>query len=191
MGRFMVRRDCQLCMNWIKKSPFSHHASVRTRLHQIGIDPGESLPPMFRVLLSATVAATIAVPSVAQTVGNETVCFVPGYFDCASVAVDEINRAQRLVDMQCDGLTEPHIAQVLFQARQRGVQVRLIVDKIDPKKRDGKTIMLAQAGIPVWVDYVPRIVHNKVMVIDGAVLLASSFNWTSETTCRAHVFAST
>lgn len=134
---------------------------------------------MLRLSVLGATFAALTIPALAQTVGDETVCFVPGQFDCASVAIDEIGRAQRTIEIQAYGFTQPDIAQALIQAHQRGVQVRLIVDKTAPRERGGKTLLVAQAGIPVWVDYEPRIAHNKVIVIDDAVLLQGSYNWTT------------
>jgi len=38
---------------------------------------------------------------------------------------------------------------------------------------------LARAGVHVWVDRGVRIAHAKVMVIDDAVTLMGSMNWTT------------
>jgi phosphatidylserine/phosphatidylglycerophosphate/cardiolipin synthase-like enzyme len=37
---------------------------------------------------------------------------------------------------------------------------------------------LAAAGVPIWIDAQARIAHAKTMVIDGAVTLTGSMNWT-------------
>ena len=37
---------------------------------------------------------------------------------------------------------------------------------------------LAAAGVPIWIDDQARIAHAKTMVIDGAVTLTGSYNWT-------------
>jgi len=66
-------------------------------------------------ILAATFAALVF-PAIAQTVRNDTACFVPSQFDCASVAVDEIGRAQPTISVQAYGFTKPHIAQALIQA---------------------------------------------------------------------------
>ena len=125
--------------------------------------------------------ACTAIPAVAEDIGNDTVCFVPGPDDCALVAVAEIAKAQRTLDVQSYNFTEPHIEQALIEAHQRGVQVRLISDKTGPSERGGEVLPTAQAGIPVWIDYKPRIAHNKVIVIDAggpdAEVLTGSFNW--------------
>ena len=38
--------------------------------------------------------------------------------------------------------------------------------------------MLAEAGVPIWIDDQARIAHEKAMVIDEAVVLAGSYNGT-------------
>ena len=37
---------------------------------------------------------------------------------------------------------------------------------------------LAAAGVPIWIDGQARIAHAKTMVIDEAVTLMGSYNWT-------------
>jgi phosphatidylserine/phosphatidylglycerophosphate/cardiolipin synthase-like enzyme len=120
----------------------------------------------------------IATPALTQTMGHITVCFVPGPKDCASVVAAEIAKAQQSIDMQAYGFTEPQIAQALLDAHDRGVKIRLISDKTGPHEKGGKVEVLAVAGIPVWIDYVPRIAHNKVIIIDGNTALTGSLNWT-------------
>jgi phosphatidylserine/phosphatidylglycerophosphate/cardiolipin synthase-like enzyme len=102
-----------------------------------------------------------AIPAYAEDIGNNTVCFVPGPDDCAMVAVAEINKAQRTLDVEQFQLTEPHIGQAVIDAKNRGVVVRVIVDKKAPGEKNGQTPTIAAAGIPVWVDSKPHIAHNK------------------------------
>ena len=119
-----------------------------------------------------------AMPTLAQNIGTSTVCFVPGPDDCALVAVAEIAKATKTVDIQAYGFTESHIAQALIDAKNRGVDVKVIVDKTAVHERNGDTQAVAQAGIPVWVDHFPRIAHNKVIVVDSSTVETGSLNWT-------------
>ena len=36
-------------------------------------------------------------------------------------------------------------------------------------------------GVPIWIDNQPQIAHAKTTVIDGAVTLMGSYNWTPPT----------
>ena len=120
-----------------------------------------------------------ATPTLAEDIGNNTVCFVPGPDDCAMVAAAEIEKATKTVDMQAYQYTEPHIAQAILAARARGVTVRLVVDKTAVNERNGETQPMVSAGIPVWVDYHPHIAHNKVIVLDGSEVIGGSFNYST------------
>jgi phosphatidylserine/phosphatidylglycerophosphate/cardiolipin synthase-like enzyme len=67
------------------------------------------------------------------------------------------------------------IVEALVRAKERGVDVRLISDKTSPCERESGIEPLAAAGVPIWIDAQARI---ATMVIDGAVTLTGSYNWT-------------
>jgi phosphatidylserine/phosphatidylglycerophosphate/cardiolipin synthase-like enzyme len=54
----------------------------------------------------------------------------------------------------------------------------LIADKTTPCPHTSGIEPLAAAGAPIWIDAQARIAHAKTMVIDGAVTLMGSMNWT-------------
>jgi phosphatidylserine/phosphatidylglycerophosphate/cardiolipin synthase-like enzyme len=106
------------------------------------------------------------------------VCFTPEE-DCAAFAVRAINNAEREILVGAYGLTTGSgIVEALVRAKERGVDVRLIADRSTPCERDSGIEPLAAAGVPVWIDAHARIAHAKTMVIDSAVTLTGSMNWT-------------
>jgi phosphatidylserine/phosphatidylglycerophosphate/cardiolipin synthase-like enzyme len=70
------------------------------------------------------------------------------------------------------------IVEALVRAKERRVDVRLIADKTTPCEGASGIEPLAAAGVPIWIDDQARIAHAKTMVIDGAVTLTGSMNWT-------------
>jgi phosphatidylserine/phosphatidylglycerophosphate/cardiolipin synthase-like enzyme len=56
--------------------------------------------------------------------------------------------------------------------------VQLIADKTTPCECASGIEPLAAAGVPIWIDDAARIAHTKTMVIDEAVTLTGSYNWT-------------
>ncbi|MBV8091190.1 MAG: hypothetical protein JO139_16790 [Alphaproteobacteria bacterium] len=72
------------------------------------------------------------------------------------------------------------IVEALIRAKQRGIDVRLIADKTIPCERNSVVELLAAAGVPIWIDDQSPIARAKTMVIDGAVTLTGSYNWTRE-----------
>lgn len=105
------------------------------------------------------------------------VCFTPGQ-DCEGLIVQEINHAQKSILLQAYVFTSTPIAKALTQAKQRGVDVRAILDK---SQRTGKytgATFLRHAGIPLMIDEQAAIAHSKVLIFDQQSVLTGSFNFT-------------
>jgi phosphatidylserine/phosphatidylglycerophosphate/cardiolipin synthase-like enzyme len=139
--------------------------------------------PPIRLLLGyallAVFAATLlrAAHAAAPSATIDT-CFAPES-DCAAFAVHAIDQARREILVGAYGLTTgAGIVEALLRAHLRGVDVELIADKSTPCGRYSGIDPLASAGVPVWIDHSARIAHAKTMVIDGAVTLNGSYNWT-------------
>ncbi len=111
-------------------------------------------------------------------VGAADVCFTLAGEDCGAFAVARIDAARRTLLVQAYNFTEPRIVASVIAAARRGVAVTVLVDKITASQRGEGVDDVAASGIPTFVDWSPRIAHNKVMVIDGEIVLTGSFNWT-------------
>ena len=132
---------------------------------------------LYWVILALVLFAVL--PLRAETIGNTSVCFVPGPEDCAQVIVGEIATAQHTLEVQAYNFTEPHIIQAIIDAHGRGVEVKVILDKISPTQKGEGADPVHQAGIPTFIDYRPKIAHNKVMIIDGKTVISGSFNFST------------
>ncbi len=106
------------------------------------------------------------------------VCFVPGE-PCARQIVEAIDMARTEVRVQAYGFSARSILAALAQARSRGVDVAVILDRSDLRRLCDRDGALLAAGVPVWIDRVPGIAHNKVIVIDRRVVIGGSYNYTS------------
>ena len=104
-------------------------------------------------------------------------CFSPDG-RCSSLILDAISSARETVRVQAYSFTARPIAEALIEARQRGVDVAVIVDKSQTSERYSVIALLNDAGIPLYVDYCCAIAHNKVMVIDGKKVVTGSYNFT-------------
>jgi phosphatidylserine/phosphatidylglycerophosphate/cardiolipin synthase-like enzyme len=113
-----------------------------------------------------------AVPAASVTSGAAiAVCFSPEE-DCAAFAVRAIDNAEREILVGAYGLTTGSgIVEALVRAKGRGVDVRLIADKITPCPATNGIEPLAAVGVPIWIDAQARIAHAKTMVIDAAVVI--------------------
>jgi phosphatidylserine/phosphatidylglycerophosphate/cardiolipin synthase-like enzyme len=92
--------------------------------------------------------------------------------------VAELGKAKSWVQVQAYSFTSAPIAKALVDAKGRGVRVEVILDKTQRTEKYSSADFVAHAGIPTSIDARHAIAHNKVMVIDGEVVLTGSFNFT-------------
>jgi phosphatidylserine/phosphatidylglycerophosphate/cardiolipin synthase-like enzyme len=96
---------------------------------------------------------------------------------CTEAVVDAVDHAKSTVLVQAYSFTSAPIAKALKEAHDRGVDVRVILDKSQRTERYSGLTYLQHAGIPTWIDAAHAIAHNKVMVIDGETVVTGSFNF--------------
>lgn len=106
------------------------------------------------------------------------ICFVPNGASCQDLLVNEINNTRRTLLIQAYSFTSAPIAAAVKRAKDRGVDVRVILDKSQVSQRYSSATFLRNAGIAVVIDTKPAIAHNKVMVFDNASVFTGSFNFT-------------
>src|ERR1700739_1159825 len=90
---------------------------------------------------------------------------------CTQAVVDAINHATNTVLVQAYSFTSAPIAKALVDAHRRGVQVQVILDQSQRTHKYSSADFLSHAGIPTYIDARHAIAHNKVMIIDGHVVL--------------------
>ena len=112
-----------------------------------------------------------------------SVCFVPGEA-CGAQIATAIDAARSEVRVQAYGFSARPILTALAAARARGVDVAIILDKSDAPKLCAVDAELLAAGVPVWIDHLPGIAHNKVIVIDRHVVIGGSYNFTRSAETR-------
>lgn len=123
------------------------------------------------MLLTSTLCAT-ATPLVCET-NIQSVCFTPGA-RCEYLITRAIDSAKTELLIQAYHITNREIIKHILNAKSRGVIVELIVDKAAKHE----ITPFINSDIPVWVDYKPKIAHNKVMIIDRESIITGSFNFT-------------
>jgi len=77
------------------------------------------------------------------------------------------------------GFTSQPITDALIRAHARGAEVLVVLDRSNKTAPSSKMPDLIKAGIPVWIDATHAIAHNKVMIVDGALIENGSFNYTN------------
>ena len=113
----------------------------------------------------------------AETPALVDTCFVPQE-SCTPRIVAAIAAAKATILVQAYGFTSPPILEALAEARRRGLDVKVIVDRTAIEHRYSGATFVDHAAIPVWVDNTPAIAHTKAIIIDRLIVLGGSFNYT-------------
>jgi len=66
----------------------------------------------------------------------------------------------------------------LLDAKRRGVDVAIILDKSNRTAKYSAADFTAHGGIPTYIDAAHPIAHSKIMIIDDATVITGSFNFT-------------
>jgi phosphatidylserine/phosphatidylglycerophosphate/cardiolipin synthase-like enzyme len=132
-----------------------------------------------RVASSPTPAPASRSPSSSATTTPSavSVCFTPGG-NCTETIVQALGDAQRTILVQAYSFTSAPLAKALLDAHKRGFQVQVILDRSQRSDKYSSADFLANQGVPTMIDATHAIAHNKVIVIDGEVVITGSFSFT-------------
>lgn len=111
------------------------------------------------------------------------VFFSPGG-KCTEQIVSAIDHAERSIFVAAYQLSDETIAKALLNASRRNVAVAIIADRTQKSPAYSKVPMLANAGLPVFIDTSHRIFHHKFMIIDARLVITGSFNFTFSASTR-------
>jgi len=101
--------------------------------------------------------------------GEVATCFTPPS-GCGTVIANLISRAEKSIYVQAYGFTSGEIAKALINASNRGVKVRVLLDKSNIGAKYSKMRDLRKAGIEVLIDEISGIAHNKTIIIDASLM---------------------
>jgi phosphatidylserine/phosphatidylglycerophosphate/cardiolipin synthase-like enzyme len=111
------------------------------------------------------------------TAARVTVYFSPRG-GATDAVVHEVHAATQQILVQAYSFTLAPIAKALLDAHKRGVKTLAVLDKSNETDKYSAATFLVNAGIQTLIDDQHAIAHNKIMVIDSAIILTGSFNFT-------------
>jgi len=98
--------------------------------------------------------------------------------DVEDTIVNYIRTAHNQVLVQAYGFTSDAIFEVLDSLHQNGVEVSVLLDKSNETSARSKLKSLKKEKITTMIDDKPAIAHSKIIIIDGAIVITGSYNWT-------------
>ena len=147
-------------------------------------DPGRSWKLLLTLLLISMMVFTapgglhyaMAVEPVAAE--SEIMVYFSPEGGATTSIVKEITSAKKEVLVQAYTLTSQPIVKALLDARARGVDVRLILDKSERVEGMAPGAVLANAGAVVFLDGVHALMHTNIIILDRRTVVTGSFSFT-------------
>ncbi len=125
-------------------------------------------------------AETIDTPAPSQGASSQSLIVLPD--DGVAVVLELIERAQESIRLKIYLMTYRDIRAALIRAANRGVDVRVIIEKNPTGGGDSNQISydeLVDGGVSVkWAPATFRLTHEKSLVIDDREALFGTFNYT-------------
>jgi len=129
------------------------------------------------------IAMLCAVLLVALTATASAQCTVEAYFspydDIQTVVVQRLSEATTSVNCSLYGISNISITKTLKELLDKGVTVKLCLDKTQSAGKYDTHEQLADAGAEVVIKKTGVLEHNKFCVIDGSRVLMGSWNYSN------------
>jgi phosphatidylserine/phosphatidylglycerophosphate/cardiolipin synthase-like enzyme len=91
-----------------------------------------------------------------------------------------VQNAEQSICFLAYSFTSDQLAQALIERSQAGVRVQGVFDKDQYHSNEGTEYdRLRSAKIDVYLDGNPRLMHDKVIIIDGQVVITGSYNFSN------------
>jgi phosphatidylserine/phosphatidylglycerophosphate/cardiolipin synthase-like enzyme len=143
-----------------------------------------------RVVTTATLTTTqvaaantvTTTTTVVYTQGGESVikavCF-SRVEQCDSLLINLISQARKSIYVAIYSFTRDGLARALIDAKNRGVEVKIIIEEENAYGQGSDYRMLKEAGVDIRLDGNPALMHHKFMVVDGEIIVTGSYNWST------------
>jgi len=101
------------------------------------------------------------------------------YDDPEAVIINNIDAAEEFISIAMYTFTDVEIAQSILEARDRGIDIKILLDRSQVKAKYSRSRYFVQNGIEVRISSNSYIMHNKFAVIDNEIVITGSYNWTA------------
>lgn len=132
---------------------------------------------------AATVTVTVPgevtrTVTVVEKGGVEQTCF-SRVEECDRLLISLISQARGSIYVAVYSFTRDGLARALVEAKNRGVEVRVVMERDNAFGQGSEYEFLKANGVDVRLDGNPASMHHKFMVVDGEVVVTGSYNWST------------
>jgi phosphatidylserine/phosphatidylglycerophosphate/cardiolipin synthase-like enzyme len=99
---------------------------------------------------------------------------------CQDALVAELKKARREILVQAYSFTADPLTYALVDAKKRGVNVEILLDRSNEVERYSDLHIFLNQGLHPLIDAEHAIAHNKIIIIDQRVVVTGSYNFTNQ-----------
>jgi phosphatidylserine/phosphatidylglycerophosphate/cardiolipin synthase-like enzyme len=99
---------------------------------------------------------------------------------CMDAVVRELKAARREILVQAYSFTADPITYALVEAKKRGVQVEILLDRSNEQEAYSDLHVLLEQGLAPLIDSNHAIAHNKIIIVDKRTVVTGSYNFTNQ-----------
>ncbi|HEU5080815.1 MAG TPA: phospholipase D-like domain-containing protein [Opitutaceae bacterium] len=97
---------------------------------------------------------------------------------CSDELVKTIGTARWFINLQASHQICDPVIRALIEARKRGVQVEVILDKGAKAQTNATADALVKAGVKTYIDAKHGMAHNSLLIVDEGQIVTGSFDFT-------------
>ena len=97
---------------------------------------------------------------------------------CEKEVIKLINGANESIDIAVYSINNLNIIEQLLNAKDRGVKIRILTDRLQAFGKSSKVKLLHDIGFDIKIHSKDRIMHHKFAIFDNQKAVEGSFNWT-------------
>jgi competence ComEA-like helix-hairpin-helix protein len=102
------------------------------------------------------------------------------YDDPESIIIKNIDNAEEFINIAMYTFTDREIAQAILRAKDRGVDIKIYLDRSQVNAKYSKSRYFINNGMEgIRISSNNYIMHNKFAVIDNEIVITGSYNWTA------------
>lgn len=113
----------------------------------------------------------------ASNAGGQDVFFSPSS-DCEKNIINDIYESNKSIYAVIYSINNKNIMNALIDAKNRGVEVKILTDKLQASGKYSGVKFLYENGINIKIHTKHKIEHNKFAVFDDKKIITGSYNWT-------------
>ncbi len=91
--------------------------------------------------------------------------------------VDILHNSRKSIRFAAFSFTDDDIGKAMVEAKRRGVEVVGVVEARGVRNKGSEYRRLKRAGIPVFKDGNPYILHDKYIIVDDSIVITGSYNF--------------